>query len=738
MPDYFTQEHFDLLERWGGEKRDESIPEQNHAYAELKRAYGITGSWANALKEAMFPQGLVKIHKRPTSQGNCFTDYNWARIYPDKHAPKKLAFTVSINVVNGFVVKIDTVGCKADDPVRTAYEALRGKMDNSSPFVTTLPANQGLGMTMTELVAWSQNAIENFDISYEQLCDELELLDASKNPGHLAAMKFENGLHRITIDPAPPKSKGHCMDVWVVSESLSNQFGRIPRKAEVEADIRLEHSNPSNIHTEYYRWRKWRNENSANQDDIERGGKTRSSVNSAKCFNRIYYGPPGTGKTFELFKILRRDYQQTDSKIDAEEWKKEYIQNNIAHLIWWEGIAATLYDLGGTAKVRQIHEHPFIQAIIQYKGRDRNINQTLWGSLQQHTIEESENVHKSSRIAPLIFDKSEDSVWRFTGDWKEPCADIIQTVKAYQAGPETTGSIKRFSFVTFHQSYGYEEFVEGLRPVLSEDEESSDVSYEIKPGIFLQLCRRARQSPEQRFAMVIDEINRGNISKIFGELITLIETDKREGATYPLSVTLPYSGKSFSVPANIDIIGTMNTADRSLALLDTALRRRFEFVPIMPDIRDVPDAPLHNLRVTVNDATIDIPRLLQAINLRIESLYDRDHCIGHAYFTTLEEVADGPERFKALQHIFRNKLLPLLEEYFFEDWQKIALVLGDNRKPKPLQFISETLDQEGDLNKLFGNDHGLDAWSTQRRFTLQESAIGEPLAYSGIYNVTSN
>jgi 5-methylcytosine-specific restriction protein B len=358
--------------------------------------------------------------------------------------------------------------------------------------------------------------------------------------------------------------------------------------------------------------------------------------------------------------------------------------------------------------------------------------------LQQHTIEESENVHKSSRIAPLIFDKSEDSVWRFTGEWKEVCADITQTVDSYQAGPETTGAIKRFSFVTFHQSYGYEEFVEGLRPVLGEDEENGDIRYEIKPGSFLLLCQRARQSPDQRFAMVIDEINRGNISKIFGELITLIETDKREGAANALSVTLPYSGKNFSVPANVDIIGTMNTADRSLALLDTALRRRFEFVPVMPDARDEPDAPLFNLRVVVGEVTINIPRLLQAINLRIESLYDRDHCIGHAYFTALHEVADGPKRFKALQQIFRNKLLPLLEEYFFEDWQKIALVLGDNRKPQPLQFISEIQDQEGDLAQLFGNDHGLDAWSTKRRFTQQESAIGEPLAYTGIYDVASN
>lgn len=313
--------------------------------------------------------------------------------------------------------------------------------------------------------------------------------------------------------------------------------------------------------------------------------------------------------------------------------------------------------------------------------------------------------------------------------------DYGQAVTSAIAGQQEAGAVQRYSFVTFHQSYGYEEFIEGLRPILDGNVGSSEIQYEIRSGVFKELCRKARLAPDQRFAMVIDEINRGNISKIFGELITLIETDKREGAENCISVTLPYSGEFFSIPANIDIIGAMNTADRSLALLDTALRRRFDFVPLMPDARDESGAPLHNLRVKLDEKLIDIPRMLAAINQRIEALYDRDHGIGHAYFTALREVVDGQDRFVALKQVFRNRIVPLLEEYFFEDWQKIRLVLADNQKPEVGMFVVEKRDHEEDLARLFGTGHGLDTYTTKRRYEVQDAAFSNPDAYIGIYEM---
>lgn len=167
------------------------------------------------------------------------------------------------------------------------------------------------------------------------------------------------------------------------------------------------------------------------------------------------------------------------------------------------------------------------------------------------------------------------------------------------------------------------------------------------------------------YVLIIDEINRGNISRIFGELITLIEDSKRDGAEESLSVKLPYSKKEFSVPKNLYIIGTMNSSDRSLTGLDIALRRRFTFVEMPPNPELLKD-------IKVEDLKID--KLLEILNQRIEVLLDRDHCLGHANFMTLKEKPT----LKHLASIFRQKIIPQLQEYFFDDWGKIDLVLNRN------------------------------------------------------------
>lgn len=348
-------------------------------------------------------------------------------------------------------------------------------------------------------------------------------------------------------------------------------------------------------------------------------------------------------------------------------------------------------------------------------------------------------------------------------------------------------------FTTFHQSYGYEEFVEGIKPIIDNDENSQEVKYDVKDGIFKELCDKSLKnyilsmqneneidldklifefanyinqdflnkgnefplenkvsikkillnfkdeyrsfslggsikSPQsltidiikrdylnfknkkilsfkdikpkydsqsdyhgnaiyyfmfynklkefeniqnekfkikkeilKSYIIIIDEINRGNVSKIFGELITLIEPSKRIGEKEELKVTLPYSGKEFGVPKNVYIIGTMNTADRSITSLDTALRRRFEFIEMMPDVS----------KLSMDCEGINLQELLKAINTRIEYLLDREKTIGHAFFISVENLED-------LKKVFKNKIIPLLQEYFYNDYALINAVLNKN------------------------------------------------------------
>lgn len=390
--------------------------------------------------------------------------------------------------------------------------------------------------------------------------------------------------------------------------------------------------------------------------------------------NVIYYGPPGTGKTFFLKDRLFDRFSKRTSGKDRGRWMIEEAEN----LSWWKVVAATLLATGASV-VPELAEHEFIKAKIATTSQ-KNHRAMIWSMLQQHTFMDCVTVKYSKRAEPQLFRKDSNSVWSIdTVAAEEAIPDVVEFVARAEKYTGEPSMEKNWEFMTFHQSMSYEDFIEGIKPVLHEEIAEPGLQYELQDGIFKRICRRARLFPDREFALFIDEINRGNVAGIFGELISLIEEDKREGAEHELEAILPYSRETFTVPSNLHIIGTMNSADRSVEALDTALRRRFAFVEMEPD---------PGLLGTVGG--VDLQKLLVRINARLEVLRDRDHRIGHAYLIKAKSLDE-------LKAAFMHGIIPLLKEYFYGDWSKIALVLGRRFVEDAEATVSWPKGMEGDV-----------------------------------------
>lgn len=360
--------------------------------------------------------------------------------------------------------------------------------------------------------------------------------------------------------------------------------------------------------------------------------------------NIIFYGPPGTGKTFFMQKMMS-DY--IDYNIDDETIRHTYMH----HSEKWLLIALVLLQANHLMNSAEISER------IDDLHLELN-NFTPSDTLELHSVASDRLI---DRQPPRIFSRND-------GKWFVDKAALFSYehdfVKKYMSESAIN---RRFEFVTFHQSFSYEDFVEGIRPAYDMNTRSLD--YSPKDGVFKRICKKATEHPENSYAIFIDEINRGNIAEIFGELISLIEPDKRKGEVNELETTLPYSKDIFSVPNNLNIYGTMNSADKSIAAIDIALRRRFQFKAFPSNSHILADV-LAQHDINANDVDgVDLVRLFDTINSRIELLLDANHMLGHAYFMKVRNSQD-------IADVIAYKVVPLLEEYFFDDPQKIQLIFN--------------------------------------------------------------
>ena len=400
---------------------------------------------------------------------------------------------------------------------------------------------------------------------------------------------------------------------------------------------------------------------------------------NSQPLNQILYGPPGTGKTYSIQEYIQNLLRENPGlNTNSEEQK---LNDIVKDLSWYTTIAISMYLNGeqNKYKVSDLMNQKIIKAFALTR-ENKNLRAALWAQMQIHTSEDCKTVNYTNRQAPFVFEKNENSEWYLTEDGiKYVEENLAEQIAQYKA-PSNTRKIEDFyKFITFHQSYSYEEFVEGIKPKIDVNDDSSTISYEYNRGIFKEICQQANSDPDNKYLLIIDEINRGNISKIFGELITLIETNKRvrpnkernfentKVEKEQLLVTLPYTKSKFGVPSNLYILGTMNTSDRSIASIDIALRRRFKFVEMMPKTEVLVNE--NNQPLMVED--INLQNLLKTINERISYILDRDHQIGHSYFMNWKNYD-----MAILKNVWFDEIIPLLNEYFYSDWDKLQAILG--------------------------------------------------------------
>ena len=408
--------------------------------------------------------------------------------------------------------------------------------------------------------------------------------------------------------------------------------------------------------------------------------------------NTILYGPPGTGKTYntinEAIKIIDPDFFREN------EADRSALKNRFDKLSAEKKIVMTTFH-------QSFSYEDFVEGIRAEVNDDGQLEYKVESGILKEIAETAKTMKESNfdQVYEQLCEEIEESGLLLETLVHRKPFDIEMSSRNNLVAIPRTKTKTRMTITK-----------ENLKNFIFGQGKVEWKPYTLAVTEYLKTKYHLTVDQEKsNYVLIIDEINRGNISNIFGELITLIEDSKRKGADEALSITLPYSKDEFSIPENLYLIGTMNTADRSLTQIDTALRRRFHFREMMPEPELLAEKEIEG---------VNLRDLLTCLNQRIEALYDREHTLGHAFFIHLTSDSGISE----LREVFENKIFPLLQEYFFEDWKKIQLVLGK-------EFVTEeTFDQT-----LFNDNEAVEELNGTQSYAINKAALSTPEAYQRIY-----
>ena len=640
-------------------------------------------------------------------------------------------------------------------------EELEKRIDNFFAFLRDLKDQRGYGYAKTNATAtysfylYLLDPTQHMCINNPSVTMALNLLQNKKQPKDYGLARYNMALDlasevKIELENSGWKPSGRDIDLIDVRQFLWTHYEKI--KNQKDSDVE--------------------NLTETKQSSLEEEKEMKNIP-----LNQILYGPPGTGKTYQTVnravEILDTEFyenQETHDPLEARKALKERFdelrrEGRIAQVTFHQSFSYEDFveGLKASSEDGQINYHIengvfkkicLLEQSIFEKTPSESIdisNRTVW-KMSLGKRNEEEHIYKyciKNREIRLghggAIDFSQCQNWNDIRDMAEKNSAELDSVlitmidyfrNQMKLGDLVVISQGREGFTAIGEvlgEYMYEPYKDQddfahvrtvkWHCVWGEMKSHKELITKVFDRNALYKLDEVNQDKlvallyDSKRVLIIDEINRGNISSIFGELITLIEPDKRKGNREELEVILPYSKDTFSVPNDLYIIGTMNTADRSLALLDTALRRRFEF-------EEIPPNPSLLNRIVVDG--VEISRLFETMNKRIEALYNRDHLLGHSFFMGL----DNNSTIADLRRIFERHVLPTLEEYFFEDWGKIQKVLGDHLKEEQQKFIIRRF-KSGEIKGLLGDDH--ESEDEERHFCRNESALDDPAAYIGIY-----